>query len=330
MANGSKSKLAVGLAAAIDVGAGGLLIAGTFTAAEYWFALALHLVATACLLLTRGLPASRRSLMIALGFTIPIVGAAAAVLSLAKGGRSELEVGIGDEGPIETSLDARLIHDVGDALSLPEALLVADAEQRRAMLWGLGRRGDVEAIALLRWALTAVSAELGLEAALALEDVTISFEHRLDAHRRTLQEAPTHAAALAAADLITYGFETGVLDLALIPAFADEAHRHCALASELDRGAIAEVALARARFELAIQRPDIALDVLDRAFPAAAYPLRSDLSRLRDEAALRANDIPWEGPSALLTYRPPLPSLPSLPPSLHRPACHPGEAQQTA
>ena len=115
--------------------------------------------------------------------------------------------------------------------------------------------------------------------------------------------------------------------MALIPAFADEAHRHCALASELAPGATAEVALARARFELAIQRPDIALDVLDRAFPATTHPLHSDLSRLRDEAALRANDIPWEGPSALLTYRRPLPPPTT---SAHRPAYDPGEAQQTA
>lgn len=315
MVRSTETRLAVGFATAIDVGAVALLVAGSLTAVVCWLALALHVGATASLLLARGLPASRRALLLAFGFTIPIVGAAVAVLSRANSGRSELESGIAEDGSAESaeeeqgapSPDARLIREVGEALALPEALLVADVDQRRAMLWGLGRRGDAEAIALLRWAVTATSTDLGLEAALALEDVATGFQKRLDAHRRVLDETPTCTTALGAVALITCGFETGVLDGASINAFAGEARRHCAVALELDRGAASEIALHRARLEIAVLRPDVAVKVLDHALSAATPALETALRRLRDEAALRANDLPWEGSSALLTYRRPLP-----------------------
>jgi hypothetical protein len=312
MGSGLQTRLAVGLAAAIDVGAV-VIAAGWHAAIACWVACAVHLVATASLGLARGVPGSRRFLLFAFGFTVPIVGGAAALLSLANGGADAAQKATddavdvaGDEATLPAP-DAQLVRQLGEALSLPEALLVAGAEQRRAMLWSLGRRGDAEAIALLRWALTAASTELGLEAALALEDVGTGFQKRVDACRRALEQTPTGANALAVAELITGGFESGILDGASLATFATEARRACGLALHLDGAPAPEVALARARLELAILRPDAAVAVLDRALDTAAPEWQDDLRRLRHEAALRAKDLPWEGSSALLTYRRPLP-----------------------
>jgi len=311
MVSGWQTRLAVGLAAAVDVGAV-VIAAGWHAAIACWLACAVHLVATASLGLARGVPGSRRFLLFAFGFTVPIVGGAVALLSLASGAGATQEaidvpIDVAGEEAAEPAPDARLVRELGEALSLPDALLVAGAEQRRAMLWGLGRRGDAEAIALLRWALTAASTELGLEAALALEDVAIGFQKRVDACRRALEETPTCAHALAVAELITGGFESGILDGANLAAFAGEARRACALASQLDGASAPAVAIARARFELAILRPDFALAVLDHALETAPPAWHDDLHRLRHEAALRAKDLPWEGSSALLTYRRPPP-----------------------
>jgi hypothetical protein len=302
--------LAVGVATAIDIGAVALLIAGPLTMLTWGMALTLHLGATASLLLARGLPASRRSLLIAFGLTLPIVGPAAAVLSLARGGRSELELPMPEDADDEPLPDPMLIREVGELLPAPEALLVAGVEERRAMLFALGRRADAEAIALLRWALTASSAELGLEAALALEDMSIAFEKRLDAHRKKLapDKEPTHLDALEAANCITNGFEVGILDAPRIEIFATEARRHYDLARQLDPSAAAEAAVGQARLELAILRPDLALELLDRALPGATAALRDELHRLRAEAVMRSHDLPWEGASILATYRRPLPS----------------------
>jgi hypothetical protein len=200
-----------------------------------------------------------------------------------------------------------LIRKVAELLPAPEALLVAGVEERRAMLFALSRRGDAESVALLRWAVTAPSAELGLEAALALEDMSIAFEKRLDGFRKKMAARPTRVAALDTAKCITHGFEVGILDAPRIDAFADEARRCYETAADLEPSLAAEVAVGWARLELAILKPDLALEVIDRALPAAAALMRDELHRLRAEAVVRSHDLPWEGTSLLATYRQPLP-----------------------
>ena len=49
-------------------------------------------------------------------------------------------------------------------------------------------------------------------------------------------------------------------------------------------------------------RPDSALEAIDRALPSASAAAREQLMALRQEAALAAHSLPWEGPSALATY----------------------------
>ena len=60
---------------------------------------------------------------------------------------------------------------LGGALSPCDALDCGDEEQRRAALAALSRRGDSEAIALLRRAAGGRDPDLALSAALALDEI---------------------------------------------------------------------------------------------------------------------------------------------------------------
>ena len=243
-------------------------------------------------------------LLLAFSLALPIVGAVAVILALARVGRRNED----EDEARDRDGDAQPIRTVGEALPTVEALVVAGSEERRAILWGLGRRADANAVAVLRWARKADSNELGLESALALEDLSIRFERRLDRHRQALAVAPSHAKAMAAGLWIAHGLKVGIIDVARMRTFAAEARRHFAMARALRPEALADVALAQAQMELAVLRPDRALDLLDQALARASTTRHDELRRLRDEAALRSHDLPWEGPSLLATYRHELPA----------------------
>ena len=70
---------------------------------------------------------------------------------------------------------------MAEGLSCCEALLVADADERRAILSTLSRHPDRNAIDLLRWALASPHPDLAVEAALALEDIGATFDATLAA-----------------------------------------------------------------------------------------------------------------------------------------------------
>jgi hypothetical protein len=263
--------LATGVATAIDIIAAGVLIAGPIS----W------------------------------GVCIALLGAAAVILALPRARRRELEDddrhGEGDRH------DPVVIRTLVEALPPAEAVMVGGAEERRAILAGLARRADANAVAVMRWALKADPNELGLESALALEDLSIRFERRLDRHRQALAVAPSHAEAMAAGQWIAHGLKVGIIDVVRMRTFAAEARRHFSVARALKPEALADVALAQAQMELAVLRPDRALDLLDEALARASTTRHDELRRLRDEAALRSHDLPWEGPSLLATYRHELP-----------------------
>jgi hypothetical protein len=301
---------AAGVATAIDIVAAGLLIAGPISWGICGMALTLHLIAAGSLVLRRRLRGSRRALLLAFGVALPIVGAAAVILALAQ---ARPEDGPTTAGIVEEDQDREEVTwELDESLPTAEALVVAGTEERRAILSALGRRADADAVAVLRWALTAASTELGRESALALEDLSSSFERRLDGHRRALELAPTHAEAMAAGQWIAHGLNVGIIDVVQMPTFASEARRYFVMARALRPEAAADVALAQAQMELAVLRPDTALELLDEALAHPARegePARHDeLRRLRDEAALRSHDLPWEGPSLLATYRHELPA----------------------
>ena len=305
----------VAAAAATDLVAVVVVVAGHLTARALFVGLVrapprsllscLHLVASASLALARALPGSRRWLLVSFALTLPVVGAPIALLGLASDDeeRSELSDSIKEPPEPEPAPEVALIREVADGLPAPDALLIAGVEERRARLWALGRRADAESIALLRWALTAGPNDLGLEAALALEDLSIEFGKKLKDLRKQLEEAPTAADARAAGDHITHAFEVGAIDVAQLRSYADEARAHYDRAVELEPSLMPEVAVGRARLELAILRPDLAIVAIDQALPSAPPAIGVELHKLRDEAEVRSHDLPWESPSLLSTWR---------------------------
>ena len=295
----------VAVAAGIDLIAAVVVVTGQLTPRSLMLGLILHIAASASLALARTLPASRRWLLVSFTLTLPVVGAPIALLAFAGGDdeRSELGDSIKEQPEPEPAPEVALIREVADGLPAPDALLVATVEERRARLWALGRRADAESIALLRWALTAGPNDLGLEAALALEDLAIEFGKRLKTLRKTLDNAPTAVDARAAGDHIMHAFEVGAIDVAQLRSYADEARVHYDRAAELEPSLAPEVAVGRARLELAILRPDLAIEAIDRALPAAPPAIGVELHKLRDEAEIRSHDLPWESPSLLSTWR---------------------------
>ena len=174
------------------------------------------------------------------------------------------------------------------AAALPscEALLGGDGRRAARDHRDAGRRADADAVALLRWALGASDPDLAVDAALALEEMTASFDARLAACRDALAAArrlaaeragrasAAHAlaaseAALAAAELITHAIDVGVADPALVPALASEAREDYALAARRTGTQADAVAIGRTQLELGVLRPDTALACIDAALPTA-------------------------------------------------------------
>jgi hypothetical protein len=281
-----------------------------------WMAAACHLMALLSVaLLLRALDPSEMTLALAFVTALPVVGALLAVLAL--------EHGDGDLAS-DLALSALPAQETAGAdfgrlaVALPscEALSAGTVEERRAIIATLVRRGDAEAVALLRWALGASDPDLAVDAALALEEMTASFDARLAACRDALAAArdpeqpagaplpvlPPPEAALAAAELITHAVDVGIADPALVPALAAEAREDFVLAAA-DPSHADAVAIGRTQLELGALRPDSALACVDAALPGAGPEARPMLLALREEALLASHALPWEGPSALASYQ---------------------------
>jgi hypothetical protein len=278
-------------------------------------AAAFHLAALLPIVFMRALGSSEKTLALSLVLALPLAGPLLAVLAL--------EPGDGDpsmdllQTPVPAAEGAGA--DFGRlAAALPscEALTAGTVEERRAIIATLVRHADAEAVALLRWALGASDPDLAVDAALALEEMTASFDARLAACREALAAAraaeagpaappaalPTAEAALATAELITHAIDVGIADPALVPALASEAREDYTLAAA-DRPHADAVAIGRTQLELGALRPDTALAVVDEALPKVSPETRPALEALRAEALLASHALPWEGPSALASYQ---------------------------
>src|SRR5262249_5916556 len=113
------------------------------------------------------------------------------------------------------------------AAALPscEALSAGTGAGRRAGIAALVRRGGAEAVALLRWALGAADPDLAVDAALALEEMTASFDARLATCREALASArPPAAEGVAAGDGIAV-VVAGTADGAAVAAGPEAAKR---------------------------------------------------------------------------------------------------------
>jgi hypothetical protein len=285
---------------------------------EMWtlFAAAgLHLAALLPIVFMRALSSSEKALATSFVFAFPVLGAPLAVLAL-EHGTGELTSDLAQAPTAPPDAAAADFGRLAVALPSCEALSAGTVEERRAIIATLVQRGDADAVALLRWALGAADPDLAVDAALALEEMTASFDARLAACREALAAAqgtagdtvapsptlPAAEAALAAAELITHAIDVGVADPALVPALAGEARDDYALAGTDSTQADA-VAIGRTQLELGALRPDSALACIDAALPAAGPEIRPVLLSLREEALLASHALPWEGPSALASYQ---------------------------
>jgi len=297
------------------------LVVGVQETWTLFAAAGLHLAALLPIALMRTLSSSEKALAASFVFAFPVLGASLAVLAL-EHGDGDL---ISDLTQAPSASPDAVATDFGRlAAALPscEALTAGTVEERRAIIATLVRRGDADAVALLRWALGASDPDLAVDAALALEEMTASFDARLAACREALAVAqgapadtaapsssplpsptlPASEAALAAAELITHAIDVGVADPALVPALASEARDDYALAGA-DSTQAGAVAIGRTQLELGALRPDTALACIDAALPAAGPEIRPVLLSLREEALLASHALPWEGPSALASYQ---------------------------
>jgi hypothetical protein len=299
---GSLAPLAASMV--MEVGALAWLVAHWGSVRHALGAGAVHLLAVGPVMWRAGSRRTERLLSAALTLTLPLIGAPIAAFMLGTTGRSELDqrppVG-GDTTPAACRIDD--LGRMAEGLSCCEALLAVGVEERRAILSALSRQPDRNAVAILRWALGVPSSDLAVDAALALEDVNASFESRLEASRRQLAGGLSFDAALEIAETITEAIEIGLVDPPMIPALTREARDAYQIAGEQDPAQFDVAAASRARMELAVMRPDLAMEVVDRALATASVAMRPELTELRHEALLASHNLPWEGPSALATYR---------------------------
>jgi hypothetical protein len=295
------------IAAAVDVAAALLLIRCPVTRGALGAGV-LHLAAVMPILFWPSLAGSERTLGAAFAFAIPGAGAPLAAIALATVGRGEVIESDPDAPAAEVEpLRAEELRRLGEALPCCEALLAGGIDERRAIIATLTRRADADAVALLRWALGAADPDLAVEAALALEEMTASFETRLAQLRQAVAAHGSAREARAAAELATDAIEAGLAEPALVPSLAHEARQFFATAAAAEPARAGELAIGRARLELAVLRPDAALAAIDEAVDQTGGDTRDLLLALRDEAVLATHALPWESPSALASYHPAAP-----------------------
>lgn len=190
----TRQRALVAAAAAIDAVTAGILLFGTphLTPLEAGALALAHGVALSLLWCITPARASRRWLCSAALLAVPLAGAGvAAVLSSVKG-RGALPVARRERtrrGP--PRITASVAERLGRSLSFCDALDDQDGEQRRATLWALSRRGDPEAIALLRRATFGTDPDLALSAALVLDEIS----ERLERETTSMQPAEARRGA---------------------------------------------------------------------------------------------------------------------------------------
>ena len=111
---------------------------------------------------------------------VPFVGVAVAGAVSFTSGRGTLASGRRRRARPGKVLTITTVQRLGSALSPWDALGCGDEEQRRGTLKWLSRRGDPEAIVLLRRAAAGDDPDLALSAALVLDEIGERTERELD------------------------------------------------------------------------------------------------------------------------------------------------------
>lgn len=294
----------IGAAGAIEIGA--LLLLGAQPHA--WALLpsgVLHITAAFVVLRLPGAEPTRRLLAAAMMFTLPLIGIAMAVLVVRLRGRGGRELLARDEPVQRSESGAELARRLTTGGPACESLL-ADAETRRAAVASLQRDADARAITLLRWALAHPDADLALEAALALEDLSARYAERSAQACAEADRRPSRDSALAAAEVIASAIYNGLGDPALLPAIAAQARGYYRMAARIDEQGAGALAFARARLEMAMLDPEAALALIEPVLETSAHDER--LLDLYHDAAYAARRF------KLLSPAEPLAPAEALPP----------------
>lgn len=107
--------------------------------------------------------------------------------------------------------------------------------------------------------------DLGVEAALALEELSTQSTRRVAEACAAMERQPCRDHAVAAAEELAAPIHSGLAEPALVTALAAQARSYYARAVALDPARAGELAWSRARLELAVLRPDAAIALLEGA-----------------------------------------------------------------
>ena len=243
-----------------------------------WLVLLLVQPLFVVLALRPGVSGSRRWLAASLALVVPLVGPLLAILVRRVRGRTP---GAGGD-PLEAVTRRFSADDVRRVSALPpllDRLMSTDAEVRMTALVSASSNGDAAAVALLRWVVEYGQGDVALESALAIEELDLRREARLELARHAVAVGPSFERALAAADAAACGILTGVADPATTDSLAAEAREYYRQAIALAPGRHVEIDERRARLELAVGAPAAALAILsatdgDEISRQRAHPLR--------------------------------------------------------
>ncbi len=226
----------------------GLVLAQT-TATLWVVAVTAHLGAAAVLGLAGPAPRSRRALMAALALTLPLLGVPLAILALRLRGRGEIGQFFVAQTPVALPAAAADLSRLTDAVSPCEALLSGGPDERSATLAMITRRPDAAHVRLLRWAVARAEAEVAIESALALEDMTTRFEERVAICRAKLAATPDFDHALAVADVLAEAIHSGLADECLLGVLSVEARQCYGQAAAYAPERLPEFAARKAAFD---------------------------------------------------------------------------------
>lgn len=283
-----------GLAIAVAVVEAGMW-AASITSGSALLPLAAVAVQLASVLVIARRQPRRRLLAAAVTAAVPVIGPIAANLATTirgNGGRDLLHDGHAEAARVDAHQLARaLVAELPacDALSSP------DREIRWSCLAKLARRANASDLSLLRWARTRTRGDIAVEIALALEDIVVGFESRACAARERAARAHDYETRASAFRELTDGIQRGIVEDHALERFASEARQHheAAIAADPDRAR--ELLAERARLELAVDRPDVALEML-----AGSLADDPDLIELYKQAAYAARRFEL---TAELTFR---------------------------
>lgn len=252
----------------------------------------LHASAAAPMLRLRGVDRTRRQLAAAMAFSLPLLGVAMAALVVSMRGRGG-DALLAGRAPVRRSGSGAELARRLTAGAPACQLLTADAETRRAAIAALQRDADARAITLLRWSLAQSDPDLALEAALALEELSVQYAERSARACAEAERRPSRDSALAAAEAIAGAIHNGLADPALRPALAARARDHYRMAARLDEARAGELAFSRARLELAMLDPEAALALIEPVLAAGTGGERlRELHRDAAHAARRFELLP--------------------------------------